>query len=305
MGLGIRDASRAALGVAARDPTNDVPPGHSADEPWPRGSPESQDRTEQERAQARIEQAREAERSAAAGGEDRAEAGARTARAWTRAVASAAAPTNEAQPGNPAVPPRHATPNPDAAPSAAPETRSLPPEPPETPDSLLSRLPVGAGVIDAPEEVLQYQGFNVSVHVAKKKLDELINDIKSKAPAGTTVQGIAGVRLSPRMKAELIGDDLNIEDKGPQEQLVTLNEATVWTWRVHYETPGRHMLEVRLYALIIIDGREAPRIFQVADANVAVKVNPSGWVLRHWEWIASALVLPIIGWGLKRWLDKK
>jgi hypothetical protein len=297
-GLGIRDSSRAEQQQIAKDPTNAMPFGHFVGEPRPRGSPALLDRADGEPIQARVEQSREAKRPAAAGSESATEA-------RTRAADNATASANEVPPVSSPVPPRNSEPRPDAAPSAAPETRSSPPGLAETPDTLLSRLPIGAGVIDAPEEVLQYQGFNVSVHLAKKKLDEMINDVKSKAPAGTTIQGIASVRLSPRMKAELIGDDLSIEDKGPQEQLVTLNEETVWTWRAYYETPGRHMLKVRLYALITIDGHEAPRIFEVADANVAVKVNPSGWALRHWEWIASALVLPLIGWGLKRRFDKK
>lgn len=173
------------------------------------------------------------------------------------------------------------------------------------PDSLLSRLPKGSATVTAPSEVLQYQGFNVTLRLAHKKFDELFNDTKSKAAPGATVQGIASVRMSPRMKAELVGDDLFIEDKGPQEQVVTLKEETVWNWRSHYEMPGHHEFKVRLHALINIDGKEAPRIIEVAEAKVAVKVNPSGWIVRHWEWIASALVLPIIGWGLKRRFDKK
>ena len=99
-------------------------------------------------------------------------------------------------------------------------------------------------------------------------------------------------------------EDFAIEEKGPQEQLVTLRDTTVWTWRVHSEMTGKRTLKVRIHTLIRIDGQEAPRTIDVAEAQVAVKVNPSEWALRHWEWIATVLVLPILGWGLKRKLDR-
>lgn len=109
--------------------------------------------------------------------------------------------------------------------------------------------------------------------------------------------------MSPRMKAELLGEDFVIEGKEPQEQLVTQRDTTVWTWRVYSEMPGQRMLKVRIHTLVKVDGQEAPRTIEVAETQVSVKVNPSEWALRHWEWIATALVLPIIGWGLKRRFD--
>jgi hypothetical protein len=171
-------------------------------------------------------------------------------------------------------------------------------------DSLLEMLPKGSAIVTAPSEVLQYQGFDATLRLAKKKLAELIDDTESRAAPGATVKGITGVRMSPRMKAELVGEDFIIEDKGPQEQLVTLKKDTVWVWRVHSEMPGRRVLKARLHTLLKIDGQEAPRTIEVAEAEVVVKVNPSEWALRNWEWIASALMLPILGWVLKRLFDR-
>lgn len=173
-----------------------------------------------------------------------------------------------------------------------------------TADSALAKLPIGSATVVAPEEVLQYQGFDVLLTVAKKELADLIDSTEAGAPPNSTVKGIAGVRMSPRMKAELVGEDFIIEDKGPQEQVVTLRDNTVWKWRVHSEMTGPRILKVRLHTLIKVDGQEAPRTIEVAEAQVEVKVNPSEWALRHWEWIASALVLPFVAWGFKRLTDK-
>ena len=186
--------------------------------------------------------------------------------------------------------------------SMSPRPNSTQPHPV---DSALAKLPTGSATVLAPAEVLQYQGFDVLLTLSKKELADLIDSTEAGAPPGSTVKGITGVRMSPRMKAELVGEDFIIEDKGPQEQVVTIRDSTVWKWRVHSEMTGPRILKVRLHTLIKVDGQEAPRTIEVAEAHVEVKVNPSEWALRHWEWIASALVLPIVAWVFKRLTDKE
>ncbi len=171
-------------------------------------------------------------------------------------------------------------------------------------DSALAELPKGSATVTAPSEVLQYQGFDVSLRLAREELTELIDDTKLNANPRETVQGITNVRMSPRMSAELVGEDFSIEDKGLKEQMVTLKEDTVWIWRVYSGMPGSRVLKVRLHTLMTINGKETPRTIEVAEAKVVIKVNPTEWALRHWKWIVSALILPIIGWGLKRLFDK-
>jgi hypothetical protein len=191
------------------------------------------------------------------------------------------------------------------------EPRTLPEGPPLTKpalpevDSALAELPKGSATVTAPSEVLEYRGFDVSLRLARMALADLIEDTRAKAPKETAVHGFAGIRMSPRMKAELIGEDFVIEEKGPREQLVTLNEDTIWNWRVHSETLGRHVLIVRLHTLLKIAGEETPKTIDVAETEIDVRVNPPDWALKNWEWIATALVLPVVGWGLKRLRDRK
>jgi hypothetical protein len=37
-----------------------------------------------------------------------------------------------------------------------------------------------------------------------------------------------------------------------------------------------------------------------ADGDVKEGVNPSEWALRHWKWVATSLVLPMVGWLANR-----
>lgn len=171
-------------------------------------------------------------------------------------------------------------------------------------DRALSKLPRGSAVVAVPNSVKQYEGFDVALTLARKGLADLIDETQSRVPSDFVVRGVPDVRISSRMRAELIGEDFTIEQKDPQEQAVTLKEDTVWKWRVRGEWPGTRVLKVKLHAVITVKGNELPRTIEVAEERIAVRVNPSEWALRHWEWIATALVLPIVGWGLKKAIER-
>jgi len=52
-------------------------------------------------------------------------------------------------------------------------------------------------------------------------------------------------------------------------------------------------------------GRESARPVDVAEATIEVKVNARSWALNHWEWIASAIVLPVLAFALKSLFKKR
>jgi hypothetical protein len=111
--------------------------------------------------------------------------------------------------------------------------------------------------------------------------------------------------MSNRMKAKLTGDDVTINNPGPIEQVITVDENTIWTWHVSSSVQGHHMLKANLYALVKVDGKEAPRIYDAGVVNVGVTVSPIGWAARHWEWIAGTIVIPAVTFLFTRKSDKK
>lgn len=172
-------------------------------------------------------------------------------------------------------------------------------------DNALRKLLRGSAFVVSPSEVKQYARFDVSLYLEKGDLAPAISAAKATTPEGFSISGIENVRLSPRMKAELLGDDFVIESKGPLEQAVTLAEPTTWKWSVRGELPGSRRLTVRLHTLIKVDGQEASRVLDVAEMTISVKVDAREWALRHWEWIATAIVLPFVGWAVKQMLDAR
>jgi pilus assembly protein FimV len=48
-----------------------------------------------------------------------------------------------------------------------------------------------------------------------------------------------------------------------------------------------------------VSGRESARPVDVAEATITAKVNAPSWAMNYWEWIASAIGLPVLGFALR------
>lgn len=166
-------------------------------------------------------------------------------------------------------------------------------------DRVLANLTKGSAVFTAPTEVSQFEDFEVTLNVSARQLEKALKLDPETSSSGYTVKGIDNVLLSPRMSAELIGPDFSIAEAGAREQVVTLRSDTSWKWTVRAEWPGTRSLRVRLNTLMKVAGEETPRTVDVATAQISVHVNASEWAMRHWEWIITALVIPLVGWVAK------
>ncbi|WP_423284087.1 hypothetical protein [Caldimonas sp. KR1-144] len=161
-------------------------------------------------------------------------------------------------------------------------------------DRLLDSMTKGSAAIVAPMSANQYEDFPVALAVSGSALGPLLADIQATAGPDSHVVGIAGVRLSPRMRAELIGGDFEIQGESLQEQAVATRGNTTWQWTVRSAWPGERTLRVRLHALVLVQGQETPRSFNVAEHRLTVRIDATEWAIRNWQWVASALALPLL-----------
>lgn len=165
---------------------------------------------------------------------------------------------------------------------------------------LIIKLPiVDSSAFKVPSKVRQFESFEVSMHLATKKLADLINEIGDITAEGTGIQGITG-KVSPEMKAEIVGEGLIVKNPGPQEQLYVMDDETHWTWQVSPESSGSHKIKFLLHLHVYAEGKNTPTIINVADANVNVQGDLSGWLARNWGWFVLLLIIPVTGWLVRR-----
>ncbi|MBL0010147.1 MAG: hypothetical protein IPP22_02320 [Nitrosomonas sp.] len=167
-------------------------------------------------------------------------------------------------------------------------------------NTLMMKIPIDSTAITIPETVKQYEPFDVVLNLETKQLSRFLNEIVSMASEGTAIQGITGV-VSPDMKAEIAGEDFEIDKQGPQEQLSAYRGTANWRWRVTPESSGSHDLKFQLHLLTQNNGQQSIKIMDLAEASFSVQANPSEWFKRNWFWIASLLLVPVaIIFGLRR-----
>ncbi|SFE57691.1 hypothetical protein [Nitrosomonas sp. Nm166] len=158
---------------------------------------------------------------------------------------------------------------------------------------VIMKLPMDSTAITIPSAVKQYESFEVALNLETKQLSRFLNEIVATASEGTSIQGITGV-VSPYMKAEIAGEDFEIDRQGPQEPVSAYNGMGSWRWRVIPESSGSHDLKFQLHLLTQDAGQQTEKILDLAEARFSVQANPSEWFKRNGLWIALSLLVPVV-----------
>ena len=174
---------------------------------------------------------------------------------------------------------------------------SSPERPPlhERLDTILGRLQSGNIVFNAPV-TLQRDRWDVIELVLsyKDSIDRLENLITA---AGKKIK--ARVRISDRMEAQLYGGAFDIKAATPSIQAVSKVESTQWKWEIKPKESGLQYLYLTLYAMLSVDGEQTPRSIHTYKKNIEVYVTwpqkLSDFVSNNWQWLWTAILIPIAG----------
>jgi len=164
---------------------------------------------------------------------------------------------------------------------------------------LVMKIPIDSGVITAPSEAKQYEGFEVKLNLDTQQLAKVINEIVSIVSKGTSIQGVTGL-VSPDLKAEISGKSFRIENLGPQEQLFVYNNITEWKWHVVPESSGVQTIEFKLHLTSIENNQQKVKVINLAEANIQIESNLSMWLAYNWWLIALLTLLVFAGWKVFR-----
>lgn len=196
------------------------------------------------------------------------------------------------------------------APAAAASAKASAPAKPARADRfdaspVIARPALGSGVIRVPSTMKQGRDSIARLIVSPEDLATLLKDREVTRGDADVRETRENVHLTPRMRARLGGAGFSIEPKDFQDQAVKQGEPTVWVWTVVPEEAGSHTLVFTLEGLIVVDRKEVPIRPPALTAPVEVDVNPMYFVERHWQWLLTAIVLPVVGFLGKRWFDRR
>lgn len=145
----------------------------------------------------------------------------------------------------------------------------------------------------------------VEVRIAESTDTPLTEGLK-----GRGTPEIEPLQVSTFMKTRLVGDSFEITALNEAEQLVAGDTFTEWAWDVTPTRAGDQTLNLIVTVRIQLPAvGEETRDYPVMDRQIHVEVDPlysaQRFASSNWQWLASALAIPIIAWTIKTVLDRK
>jgi hypothetical protein len=130
-----------------------------------------------------------------------------------------------------------------------------------------------------------------------------IRELKQKLTALGDREG-EQIRASDSMEADLTGAGFDIVPVTPTVRFVDRDEVTEWKWEVTPNESGERRLHLTLSALIDVGNSEKPYTVRTFErtlvVNVPFRVRLEAFVDENWQWLWTALVLPVGLWLLQR-----
>jgi hypothetical protein len=179
----------------------------------------------------------------------------------------------------------------------ATDTVGTTPEPiPRDPvDAALAALRRASLVFNAPSTLQLHEQTEIQLLVSA---GQPIEKLKGEITAPGYIEG-ARVEVSPVMVATLSGTGFSINPDEESEQVVAKSGFTTWSWDIEPIKTGTQYLRLRLFAVISFEGREkrymVKRFQKTLAVNVAWSERVSGFFKDNWQWLWTALLIPIIG----------
>ena len=169
----------------------------------------------------------------------------------------------------------------------------------------LEKLPLGQVLFNPPQGMKVGVKERIEARIAKTISKDLTAGLR-----GRGVPQIEEIRVNTFMRVNLTGDDFYIKALSDENQLVTGDGFTQWEWDVLPLKRGLHDLFLSVAVRIKIpDYGEETKYYPVFERKIKVKFDivyaTKKFIGNNWQYIIAVIIIPIIGWIVKRWLDSK
>jgi len=169
--------------------------------------------------------------------------------------------------------------------------------------AFIAQMQAAAGILRAaPDRAEVGQQVDVTLTISPTSTEA---DLRERTRAEGAAVDVGPAKIAPRMRAQLIvPEGATSSVVGSEERAVHDTEDTVWQWTVTPTRTGDLPLRAVLIAPVILDGKETPYDVRTFEARVSVFVTPTtrvrDFVAANWQWLWTALVVPVFLWWRKR-----
>ena len=167
-------------------------------------------------------------------------------------------------------------------------------------DDTLDQLELAQVAFNAPTDLGLHEPAVIQLLLSGRRP---IKELKASLTALGKREG-ARVRASDSMEAQLAGVGFAVQAITPAVQLVSRDAVTEWRWEVEPTETGTRRLHLTLSAIVDVNGREGTytvRVFErTLEVRVSLRERLTGFVGDNWQWLWTALLIPIVGWLLRQ-----
>lgn len=171
-------------------------------------------------------------------------------------------------------------------------------------DKIIEKLEFGNIAFNTPTNLQLGEMATIELLLSPQTLIEQLQNMVNEA--GRT-EGYT-IKISNEMEACLSGSGFKIEAYLPEAQTVSTAKTTKWLWEIEPTKPGNQQLHLTLSARLYHHGLPTSYVVRTFDRTIEVEVNfisrASNFISHNWKWLWTAAIVPIVGWGWKRYKRK-
>jgi hypothetical protein len=185
-------------------------------------------------------------------------------------------------------------------------------------DAYIAQLTQGSYTFNPPSPIKVARPIIVSLWIdpvaePMALAEELKRELQKMEPDLTHRTEPGRMKWSPRMRAELTGEDFDITPAEGKDfdGTKTLSDTlrTTWAWDLKAKRPGKSLLLHLIVSAVLPESLGEPRV--IVELNRPIHVDVTWWRLldtyweKYWKWLLGGLAsafFTIIGWRFKnRW----
>lgn len=174
--------------------------------------------------------------------------------------------------------------------------RSMPAPPPipHNTDAILDQLSLATIALAVPDKA------NLNTKIQAQLLMSMFLDEttlrEELTAAGSSFS--SGVLVSRVVHAKLTAPDFEVEAITPERQAISTTSNTEWLWNLTPKRTGQHQVYLTITAFVYVDESNfIERHIKTFQKVVVIEVTPEqvirAWLAQHWQWLWTALLLPI------------
>jgi hypothetical protein len=216
---------------------------------------------------------------------------------------SVAATFSSGDGSGPPPPPPIAPPPPSPEPPTPPPPTGPPPSPSpllDEIDRILEGLPVANIAFNAPTELQLGETTVIQLLISGRRP---IRQLQRRITALGEREG-ARIKVSNQVEARLSGLGFRVQAITPERQAVSGAGVTEWRWEIEPTDAGTRRLHLTVAAVIDVRGTQSTHTIRTFERVMNVEVTwsdrVSGFVGDNWQWLWTAILLPLAALVLRR-----